>query len=154
MFIKPQIVPKITGDIATDGVLFSMLNNIMGVILRVLNQYKGHLRQFIVDDKGVVVIATFGQRGATFPNMVTEKGLPASIAIHRLLKMDLDLDSSVGASFGQAYCGVVGASHRHEFAILGPSVNLAARLMCSKYNPGILVDESVRKMASKRYDFF
>jgi len=34
-----------------------------------------------------------------------------------------------------------------------PSVNLAARLMASKENPGILVDDSVRKCASRSYTF-
>jgi hypothetical protein len=42
---------------------------------------------------------------------------------------------------------------RHEYAVLGPSVNLAARLMASKTNPGILVDDRVRMMANKSYGF-
>jgi hypothetical protein len=38
---------------------------------------------------------------------------------------------------------------RHEFAVLGPSVNLAARLMSNKDNPGILVDKNVRLLTTK-----
>lgn len=45
---------------------------------------------------------------------------------------------------GKVYCGIVGGLERHEFAVLGPSVNLAARLMASKNNPGLLVDKNVR----------
>jgi len=154
VFIKPNIQPIIKGNTSEDVKLFSLLNDIMGVTCEVLNKFKGHLRQFIVDDKGVVLIATWGQRGATFPNMVTEKGLPATVAILDALKIELDVDSVIGATFGKVYCGVVGGRHRHEFTLLGPSVNLAARLMDAANNPGILVDDAVRLMASKRFDFF
>jgi hypothetical protein len=50
----------------------------------------------------------------------------------------------IGATLGKAYCGVVGGVKRHEFAVLGPSVNLSARLMALKNNPSILVDDEVR----------
>uniref|UniRef100_A0A7S4W7A5 Guanylate cyclase domain-containing protein n=1 Tax=Ditylum brightwellii TaxID=49249 RepID=A0A7S4W7A5_9STRA len=153
IFVKPQLTPRITGNKSDDHDLFMLLNEIMVVTLKVISRFKGHLRQFIVDDKGVVLIATFGQRGATFPNLITEKGLPATIAIHDALKINLNVNSHIGATFGKAYCGVVGGSHRHEFAVLGSSVNLAARLMCSKDNPGILVDDAIRMMASSRFDF-
>jgi Adenylate and Guanylate cyclase catalytic domain len=59
----------------------------------------------------------------------------------------------IGATFGEAYCGVVGGVKRHEYAVLGPSVNLAARLMASQTNPGILVDNTVRMMANRCYGF-
>ena len=36
---------------------------------------------------------------------------------------------------------------RHEFAVLGPSVNLSARLMSQKNHPGVLVDDAVRQRA-------
>jgi len=153
IFIKPEIIPNITGDRAVDDKMLSLLNDIMNVTIKELDRFKGHLRQFIIDDKGVVLIATFGQRGATFPQMVTEKGLPATIAIYEALMIELDVRAKVGATFGKAYCGVVGGVKRHEFAILGPSVNLAARLMTSKDNPGILVDNTIRQKTCKRFDF-
>jgi hypothetical protein len=56
----------------------------------------------------------------------------------------------MGATFGKAYCGVVGGVERHEYAVLGPSVNLAARLMANKSNKGFLVDEEVKRKASNR----
>ena len=56
----------------------------------------------------------------------------------------------MGATIGKAYCGVVGGINRHEYAILGPSINLAARLMASTSNPGILVDEVVKLKAGDR----
>jgi Adenylate and Guanylate cyclase catalytic domain len=99
------------------------------------------------------MIITFGLRGTTIPNMVSQRALPASIAIHNCLKLELGIDSRIGATIGEAYCGVVGGVKRHEYAVLGPSVNLAARLMASKINPGILVDNRVRMMANRSFGF-
>lgn len=102
---------------------------------------------------GVVLIATFGLRGSTFPNMISNNGLPAIFSIHRALRSELKVESRVGATFGKVYCGVVGGVRRHEFAVMGAPVNLAARLMSSKVNRGILVDEAVREQADARYAF-
>jgi Adenylate and Guanylate cyclase catalytic domain len=99
------------------------------------------------------MIITFGLRGTTIPNMVSHRALPACISIHNSLKLELGVDSRVGATIGEAYCGVVGGVKRHEYAVLGPSVNLAARLMASKMNPGILVDNRVRMMANRSFGF-
>ena len=73
--------------------------------------------------------------------------------IHYGLRDDLNVDNRIGATYGKAYCGVVGGVKRHEFAVLGPSVNLAARLMANKGNPGILVDETVRRLVDAKINF-
>jgi chromosomal replication initiation ATPase DnaA len=79
--------------------------------------------------------------------------LPATFAIHRALKTELNVENRIGATFGKVYCGIVGGVRRHEFAVMGAPVNLAARLMSSKENNGILVDEAVRAQAGNRFAF-
>jgi class 3 adenylate cyclase len=153
IFIKAIISPKVTGVHHVDRDLYRQLDEIMNVTSRELDRYSGQLRQFIIDDKGVILIATFGLRGSMFPNLVSSHGLPAIFSIHRALKSELKVESRIGATFGKAYCGVVGGVRRHEFAVMGPAVNLAARLMSSKVNKGILVDEEVRMQADSRYAF-
>ena len=96
MFIKPIMSSRVAGMKEIDKELYQTLGDIMHVTSRELDRFSGHLRQFIVDDKGmldsvcmrcqlrravlfahiglvcfagVVLIATFGLRGATFPNM-------------------------------------------------------------------------------------
>jgi hypothetical protein len=69
IFIKAVMSPRITGMKEVDQDLYQSLADIMHVTSRELDRYSGHLRQFIVDDKGVVLIATFGLRGSTFPQM-------------------------------------------------------------------------------------
>lgn len=96
---------------------------------------------------GVVLIANFGLRGSTFPNMVAERAIPFTTTVQSLLRAELDTECQIGATFDKAYCGVVGGVSRHEYAILGPSVNLAARLMGNPKNTGFLVDLSVKEKA-------
>ncbi|KAL3763332.1 hypothetical protein ACHAW5_010999 [Stephanodiscus triporus] len=148
-FISPLIDHKLTGDEVIDKKLFNLLNDIMIVTQRELNKMQGHLRQFMLDDKGLVLICTFGLRGSTFPDMVAQRALPFSLSIHRALEEDLGVKSTVGATLGKVYCGVVGGLERHEFAVLGPSVNLAARLMASDKNHGVLVDKTVRLLTTQ-----
>ena len=52
MFIMPLIDAEISGDSFIDHDLFQQLNDIMVVTTRELDKFGGHLRQFIVDDKG------------------------------------------------------------------------------------------------------
>jgi hypothetical protein len=52
MFIKPKISATLSQDFEKDDALFRLLNNIMNLVCSVLDRFKGHLRQFIVDDKG------------------------------------------------------------------------------------------------------
>lgn len=154
MFISMPYIDCNVGENETkDRALFELLNNVMDLSTRELDRFRGHLRQFIVDDKGLVLIATFGLRGSTSPNMVAERALPATMAIHSALQTELNVFNRIGATFGNAYCGVVGGVKRHEYAVMGPSVNLAARLMCSPTNPGILVSEAVRVKAGKEFAF-
>lgn len=153
MFVNPVVETKITKNDRTNREMFRILNDIMNLSSREIKRYSGHLRQFIVDDKGLVMIITFGLRGTTVPDMVARRALPATITIHNAIVNDLGIKCRTGATIGEAYCGVVGGVKRHEYAVLGPSVNLAARLMASKSNPGILVDNNVRMLAHRSFGF-
>lgn len=59
MFITPILAPRITGIAEVDKVLFKKLSDIMHVTSRELDRYSGHLRQFIVDDKGKCLAIKF-----------------------------------------------------------------------------------------------
>lgn len=87
-----------------------------------------------------------------FETRISERALPACKIISVSLKRELGLGTKMGATFNKAYCGVVGGAKRHEYAVLGPSVNLSARLMTMNNNPGILVDDEIRRI-SKRINF-
>ena len=82
-----------------------------------------------------------------------ENALPATLKLHQLLVERHGVENKIGATLGKAYCGVVGGVRRHEYAVLGPTVNLAARLMANKSNPGVLVDNNVQSEAGQGFKF-
>ena len=57
MFIKAVMSPKLSGDDETDEQLFVKLGSIMHVVCRELDRFSGHLRQFIIDDKGELFLS-------------------------------------------------------------------------------------------------
>ena len=70
VFIQPEMKNlDINGIAAGDQEILEILNSIMFLVNAEVTHFQAHLRQFIVDDKGLVVIANFGLRGSTFPNM-------------------------------------------------------------------------------------
>ena len=54
IFIMPKITIKLTDDDKVNDKAFKQLDGIMNVVIDVLDSFKGHLRQYIVDDKGKV----------------------------------------------------------------------------------------------------
>ena len=54
IFIQPKINATLTDDPATNATIFKKLNDIMNAVTSVLDSFKGHLRQYIVDDKGTL----------------------------------------------------------------------------------------------------
>ena len=49
--------------------------------------------------------------------------MPFATNVQQILKAKLGVDSKMGATYGKAYCGVVGGVERHEDAVVGPSVS-------------------------------
>lgn len=111
---------------------------------RAVYQYEGTIRQFIVDDKGSVLIAAFG-----LPPFAHEddavRGVQAALAIRDNLSQ-LKLTCAIGMTTGSVYCGSVGNNRRCEYAMVGDIVNLAARLMIVA-NEDILCDEATYQAA-------
>ncbi|XP_063934150.1 adenylate cyclase type 10-like isoform X3 [Zophobas morio] len=95
--------------------------------------YSGIIRQFIIDDKGSVLVAAFFQHEDD-----PVRALKAGINIISRLK-NINVNSSIGVTTGKVFLGAVGSSIRHEFAMVGDTVNLAARLMAANAYPGTLL---------------
>ena len=100
-----------------------------------ISKQGGMLRQFIQDDKGAVMIWTFGLSKSTFEDMA-HRALTTAFDVVASLK-GLGLMPRCGITSGTAFCGLVGAKYRCEYGVMGPSVNLAARLMCQCEKRGV-----------------
>ena len=100
-----------------------------------LYAYEGSVRQFIVDDKGAVLIAALGLPPLSHEDDAA-RGVQAAAAMHAALRQ-LGLRGAVGVTTGQAFCGEVGSVHRREYALVGGAVILAARLMQAASQKGL-----------------
>lgn len=102
----------------------------------------GCLRQFLVDDKGCVLIVLWGVPSATFANNNSRSLYCAALiqnSSHRFRHV-----CSVGITTGSAFCGTIGSVLRQDYAAIGNSVNMAARLM-GKARGRILVDQETSR---------
>lgn len=99
----------------------------------------GYMRQFLVDDKGCVVIAIWGVPGTNHPNNCS-RALHCGVSLSQFCKT-IEHECSIGIATGDAYCGTVGSDTiRQDYVAMGDAVNLAARLMC-KANGRVLTDD-------------
>ena len=99
----------------------------------------GFMRQFLIDDKGCVLIAMWGVPQFTHPNNTSR-----ALYFCRLLSNHVDgmgHTCSIGMTTGTVFCGCIGSLLRREYVGIGHTVNMAARLM-GKAKGRVLVDES------------
>jgi class 3 adenylate cyclase len=108
-------------------------------VQKVLHTTGAYLRQFLVDDKGCVLIACWGMPNMSYLDN-THRALSAAAQI-RCKMLAMDMTCSFGITTGDVYCGTVGSALRMEYAAVGSVVNMSARLMC-KAHGGILIDEA------------
>ena len=112
-----------------------------------LQRYGGMLRQFLMDDKGMVAILVF-----------TGKESNSTYACRCALDVNAEMKKqsiacSIGVASGRVFCGPVGCPLRCEYAFVGDSVNLSARLMCKADTYTIITDRSTADSASRSIQF-
>eukprot|EP01117_Protostelium_nocturnum_P011277 TRINITY_DN4096_c0_g2_i3.p1 TRINITY_DN4096_c0_g2~~TRINITY_DN4096_c0_g2_i3.p1 ORF type:complete len:1374 (-),score=492.46 TRINITY_DN4096_c0_g2_i3:24-4145(-) len=122
----------------------------------IIHRLEGTLRQFMIDDKGSVLIAGWGVPPFSHEDDAV-RAVQAAIEIHTTLNK-IAIPTSIGVTTGKAFCGDVGSTARREYAMVGDIVNLSARLMVAAHS-GILTDQDTfeacrtsKKLAFKRLD--
>src|SRR5215212_1940976 len=94
---------------------------------RVLQRYHGWLKEITMDEKGTTLVAAFGVPPFSHEDDPT-RAVQAALTLQAAIR-SLGLSAGVGIATGPALSGPVGNSRRRDFAVLGPHVNRAARLM-------------------------
>ena len=135
------------------------LNNIFLLMQKEIINNQGMIRQFLSDDKGTQLIAGYGLSPDKYINQddSTLKAVKSALTIVKKLKKLYNIESRIGITTGSVFCGAVGSTLRREFAMVGDTVNLAARLMSYDGNPSIFCDEStyritVTKVVYEKYN--
>jgi class 3 adenylate cyclase/tetratricopeptide (TPR) repeat protein len=126
------------------------LQLVMATVQPILQRYEGSLKQVVVDDKGLTLIAVFGLPPLAHeddPARATRAALVAQAALR-----ELGVRCAIGLATGRAFCGAVGSEVHREYDVIGEVMNLAARLMQAAPDT-ILCDEPTHRAAQSRLRF-
>ena len=138
-------LPKVQLD---DQEAVGALQRYLAAAVRLIAQYGGHFRHVAIGDGGNVLVAFFGAPVSHEDD--EERAIRCSIELLRLPGGPY----RAGISTGAVFCGEVGAAARREYAVIGDSVNLAARLVQAADDGQLLIDRAthVRVRASTVHD--
>ncbi len=116
----------------------------------IFDRYEGTLTGILADDKALTLLGAFG-----LPPLVHEedalRAVAAGQALDRAL-LDIRLDHGIGITTGRVFTGLYGTDVFRARAVVGPSVNMAARLMQAAGNE-VLCDRATRRATRGRVHF-
>jgi Cdc6-like AAA superfamily ATPase len=119
---------------------FETLQQFYHTFQHIIYSLGGYIRQIVTDDKGCVCIAMWGVPTASHLNNTMRAVLACSYVAEYCHHHDLKV--SVGVTTGDVYCGRIGCSTRCDYAAVGTSINLAARLMALAKTRILLDDQT------------
>ena len=143
------IFTKIVGLDYDDPAVATLTQDVVTSLQEVSYRYEASINQLIVDDKGTILLSALG-----LPPRAHEddplRALKVAIDMQDSLRAH-GLQSSIGITTGRIFCGARGNHIRREYALMGDTVNLAARLM-QHADGDILCDEDTFEDASEEID--
>ena len=147
----------------TDVVGFTPLTEKVGpvVIGNILNQYLGEIADLAHEhgatvDKfiGDCVMLVFGAPEHLDPREQAKKAVTLAREIHKkVLEIDVehDLQARTGINTGEAVVGNFGSLSRSDYTVLGPAVNIAARLEGKSLPGRIVVGELTAEYLERKF---
>ncbi len=114
----------------------------------VIASYEGMVLQALLDDKGAHIYAVFGASVSH-----EDDARRAVIAAFDMTKLPGAAPLRVGIASGVVFVGAYGGSTRMTYGVIGPSVNLSARLMQRAPVGGVYVTEEIASARGQRASF-
>ena len=123
-----------------------LLNRLFDVIVPVLHEHGGHANHYLGDG----LLAIFGA-----PNPMeahADAAVAAAVDIQQRVRTEFGatLRLGIGVNTGLVIAGTVGGGGRHEFTVIGDTVNVAARVeqLTKDTGDAILITEATRSALS------
>lgn len=133
----------------------AQLQSVLEAAEPVVRRCGGQMHEIGIDDKGVVLVAVFGLPPLGHEDAAARAAL-AALELHSALGL-LGYEGAVGVASGRCFCGVVGSQVLREYAIVGNTMNMAARLMEAAQSlntmPRVLCESATLRSAEARVEF-
>lgn len=128
-------------DYDNDPHVCEQLQTYLTEVLWIIGRYDGYLRQVDIGDKGSKYIVLFGVPVAHENDR--ERALRCALELRQVENRP----TCIGITTGFVYCGLIGSNQREEYAVVGDTINLAARLMQIAAPDQILVSSTTHRGA-------
>ena len=131
-----------------------LLHHFIALATAHIHSFSGYLKEVDFGDKGAVLVCFFGAPVSFEDN--EGRALECTLSLQEKMKTfpaEKPLLTKAGATVGIAYAGIVGGQARCQYALVGTSVNLAARLMTTAQWGEILVDPVLRKNRQFQFEY-
>jgi adenylate cyclase len=123
-----------------------LVNQLLQAMVAATTEYGGQVDRFLGDG----VLAVFGAPSVREDD--AERAIWAALRIGEQARK-LGLATTAGINTGEVYFGTVGSDLHHEVTVMGPAVNLAARLQGQAPAGNILVSEATWRLTRGAFEF-
>ncbi len=124
----------------------TIFNEFSNIVRSQFSNFSGYFKEIDFGDKGGVIVGFFGAPVTYGDNI--ERALKCISSLKdelASLQKKSTLTFKVGITSGMVFTGIIGGKERCQYAAVGNTVNLAARLMVYADWGEVLVDENVNK---------
>jgi predicted ATPase/class 3 adenylate cyclase len=121
-------------------------------VLEVVQHYGGHLSRISSGDKGDLLHIMFGAPVSHEDDEA--RALRCALALQEVAQsFGCIAAQKIGLSSGSVFAGEIGSPHRHEYTIMGDTVNLSARLMQMATDWTVLLDTATAARLRSQFEF-
>lgn len=131
---------------------YNIISKVSAVVLKEFGNYGGYFKEIDFCDVNATMVGFFGAP-VSYENNIA-RALECVLTIREALNSLTDTDIfkfRMGLTHGRTFTGIVGGDKRCQYAAVGNSVNLAARLMQNAAWGDIIVDSSLAGVRSFDY---
>jgi adenylate cyclase len=123
------------------------LNEFFGLVVPILDKHRGHANKFIGD--GVLGVFGAPERMSDHADRALEAACEIALTVEEHYRGELGM--GVGINSGPVSAGSVGGGNRLEFAVVGDTVNVAARVERATRELGdrVLLTEATRCLLTR-----
>jgi class 3 adenylate cyclase len=131
------------------------LQTVVELARPIVERYQGYFKELAIDDKGIVLVVIFGLPPVAHEDDAV-RGARAANDLNAALAT-AGHGGAAGVATGRCFCGVVGSDVRREYAVVGDTMNLAARLMGAAIRmpeaQRVICDAATRLACGERMEF-